>query len=225
MSLQIQNIQYAIDAVELAHRMGCTKFIGAGSQAEYGRFEGLLTPNTPVYPENGYGMAKLCTGQMTRLRCGTLGIRHIWVRILSVYGPFDTPNSMVMSTINKLINGERASLTLGEQKWDYLYSLDAARAMLLLGEKGISGKTYVLGGGNVKPLKEYIYDIKDIIIEKFGKSGTLGLGDIPYGNKQVMYLGADISELKQDTGFEPKVEFEDGIRYILDILYSIKNNV
>jgi nucleoside-diphosphate-sugar epimerase len=130
-----------------------------------------------------------------------------------------------MSTINKLINGERASLTLGEQKWDYLYSLDAARAMLLLGEKGISGKTYVLGGGNVKPLKEYIYDIKDIIIEKFGKSGTLGLGDIPYGNKQVMYLGADISELKQDTGFEPKVEFEDGIRYILDILYSFKNNV
>ena len=41
--------------------------------------------------------------------------------------------------------------------------------------------------------------------------------DLPrdYAPKQVMYLCADISQLKQDTGFEPKTEFEDGIREIL----------
>ena len=33
---QLENIKYTVDAVELAYRMGCTKFIGAGSQAEYG---------------------------------------------------------------------------------------------------------------------------------------------------------------------------------------------
>lgn len=222
MPLQIQNIQYAIDAVELAYRMGCTVFVGAGSQAEYGRVEGLLTPLTPTFPENGYGMAKLCAGQMTRQRCEALGIRHIWARILSVYGPYDTPNSMVMSTINKLVNGERASFTLGEQKWDYLYSLDAARAMLLLGKNGISEKTYVLGSGQVKLLREYIYEIQGAILEKYGNLGELGLGDIQYADKQVMYLGADISELRHDTGFEPKVKFSDGIRYILDL---IKNDV
>ena len=37
MPLQIRNIQYTIEAVELAHRLGCDTFIGAGSQAEYGR--------------------------------------------------------------------------------------------------------------------------------------------------------------------------------------------
>jgi nucleoside-diphosphate-sugar epimerase len=222
MPLQINNIQYAIDAVELAYRLKCTTFIGAGSQAEYGRSEKLLTPQAPTFPENGYGMAKLCAGQMTRQHCAELGIKHIWARILSVYGPNDTTNSMVMSTVNKLVNGERVSLTLGEQKWDYLYSLDAARAMLLLGEKGVNGKTYVIGSGNVRPLREYIYDINDAIIEMFGKSGTLGLGDIQYSDKQVMYLGADISDLKQDTGFEPLVEFKDGIRYILE---SFENKV
>lgn len=41
------------------------------------------------------------------------------------------------------------------------------------------------------------------------------LGAVPYAPKQVMYLCADISQLKQDTGFEPKTEFEDGIREIL----------
>jgi nucleoside-diphosphate-sugar epimerase len=217
MQLQTKNIQCSLYAVELAKRLGCDTFIGAGSQAEYGRFEGLLTASTPAFPENGYGMAKLCTGQMTRQLCNSLGIRHIWTRILSVYGPYDTLNSMVMSTIGKLIKGERASLTLGEQKWDYLYSLDAARAMLLLGKKGIAGKTYVLGSGNVKPLRDYIYDINDVIIEKYGKTGELGLGDIPYGDRHVMYLGADISELRQDTGFEPNVKFKEGIRRMLDL--------
>ena len=38
---QIQNIQYTIDAVELAHSLGCRRFIGAGSQAEYGRVDGV----------------------------------------------------------------------------------------------------------------------------------------------------------------------------------------
>ena len=211
MPLQIENIQYTIDAVLLAHRLGCHTFIGAGSQAEYGRVEGLLDANTPAFPENGYGMAKLCAGQMSRQLCDTLGIRHIWTRILSVFGPYDGVGSMVTSTINKLINGEKASFTPGEQMWDYLYSDDAAEAMYLLGQKGVHGRVYVLGSGKVKMLKEYISQIYSAVKEVTSNIGELGIGDIPYADKQVMYLGADITQLREDTGFEPKVEFEDGI--------------
>jgi len=39
----------------------------------------------------------------------------------------------------------------------------------------------------------------------------LGFGDIPYGEKQVMHLCADISELKKDTGFAARVPFSEGI--------------
>ncbi len=212
MPLQIRNIQYTIEAVELAHRLGCDTFIGAGSQAEYGRVEGILTAHTPVFPENGYGMAKLCAGQMSRQRCSALGMRHIWVRILSVYGPYDGQDSMVMSTIRKLACGERACFTLGEQMWDYLYSADAAAAMLLVAERGIHGKVYVLGSGQVKPLKDYILQIRQAVEIQNGSAGELGLGDLPYSEKQVMYLGADLAELRQDTGFEPGVTFEEGIR-------------
>lgn len=85
---------------------------------------------------------------------------NYWVRILSVYGPNDNAGSMVMSTVRKLKNGETPQFTKGEQKWDYLYSGDAARAFRLLAEKGQSGKVYVLGSGNVKPLSEYIYNAR-----------------------------------------------------------------
>ena len=53
-------LRMTMDAVELAERLGCHTFIGAGSQAEYGRVDGKLTPDLPAHPENGYGMAKLC---------------------------------------------------------------------------------------------------------------------------------------------------------------------
>ena len=42
---QMKNIQYTLDAVELVKRSGCSAFIGAGSQAEYGRIaDGMLSP-------------------------------------------------------------------------------------------------------------------------------------------------------------------------------------
>ena len=213
MLLQNLNVKYALDAVNAAKRFGCKMFIGAGSQAEYGRVEGVLKPDTPTNPETGYGIAKLCAGQMTRQLARQVGLKHIWVRVLSVYGPNDTPNSMVMSTINKLKQNLVPEFTKGEQMWDYLYSGDAARAFYLLGEKGKDGKTYVLGNGKAQPLKEYIKTIQSVV----NPDCEIKLGVIPYADKQVMHLEADISDLKKDVGFEPNMDFEEGIKNIIVI--------
>lgn len=209
---QLQNIQYALDAAECACEMGCKKFVGAGSQAEYGRVEGKLSATTPTFPENGYGIAKLCAGQMTRILCEQKGMEHVWIRILSVYGPCDGENTMVMSTINKLLKGERPTFTKGEQMWDYLYSKDAGRALYLVGEKGMHGKVYCLGSGQARPLREYIEDIRNMINPEL----ELGFGEVPYAPNQVMYLCADIEELIQDIGFVPRYGFEVGIRETME---------
>lgn len=206
--LQMKNVSYTLDAVRLAKRFGCHTFIGAGSQAEYGRWEGALNEKTPAFPENGYGIAKLCAGQMSRLLCSQLELRHIWVRILSVYGPCDGKQSMIMSAIRKLIDGERPVFTPGEQKWDYLYAADAAKALFLLGEKGIDRKVYCLGSGEAKPLREYIIQLRDAV----NPEAPIGLGDIPYSAGQVMYLCADLEDLQKDTGFTTDYSFERGIR-------------
>lgn len=209
--LQEQNLRGALDAVELAKRFGCHKFIGIGSQAEYGRFEGKLTNQTPVHPENGYGYAKLCAGEMTRDLAHQNDMEHCWVRVLSVYGPHDNPNSMVMSTISKLENGEIPEFTPGEQKWDYLYSSDAACALRILGDHGEDGEIYVLGSGEVHPLRDYIEAIRDVV----APNSELGIGRIPYGPKQVMYLCADTKPLNE-LGWQKKVSFKQGIKSILE---------
>lgn len=205
---QLMNIRYTLDAVEAAEKLGCSRFIGAGSQAEYGRTEGSLSAEVPAFPENGYGAAKLCAGQMSRILCRQKGIAHIWTRILSVYGPYDGENTMIMSTIGALLKREVPKLTAGEQLWDYLYAKDAGRALYLLGEKGLDQTIYCLGSGKAQRLSDCMKSLRDTIDPAL----PLGIGSLKYAPGQVMYLCADISRLSRDTGFVPEYTFERGIR-------------
>ena len=147
-------------------------------------------------------------GQISRKYCAELGIRHVWARILSVYGPGNVEGSMVMSAIRGFQSGEPVKFTKGEQQWDYLYSTDAARALRLMGESGKDGAVYPLGSGQVRPLAEYIQTIRTCVAPE----AELRLGAIPYAPGQVMYLKADITQLTADTGFEPEISFEEGIQ-------------
>lgn len=209
---QTKNILYTLDAVHLAKQLGCSVFVGAGSQSEFGHVEGVLHPDMPCNPDNGYGIAKLDAGRMSRLECEKLGIRHEWCRIVSLYGPCDGNYTMVMSGILKMLQGERPQYTKGEQIWDYIYSKDAARAFRLVAEKGKHGEIYCLGTGKTRKLKEYILAIRDAIDPAL----EVGLGEMDYYPNQVMHLEADISNLTRDTGFLPQYSFEEGIRETVD---------
>lgn len=209
---QARNIEYALDAVDLAERLGCKVFIGAGSQAEYGRTDEVLTEDTIPRPETPYGMAKLCAGQMTRLACRQKGIRHIWTRILSAYGPNCQPQTVLNYTLTELLSDRRPSLSAGEQIWDFIYTGDVARALLLLADKGLDQEVYVIGSGDARPLRDYLMAAREVVEKKIGKSAPeLGLGDKPYSESAVMHLACDISKLRRDTGFELETHFRDGI--------------
>lgn len=212
--LQAENIRCTLDAVELAAELGCKVFVGAGSQAEYGRVEGKLTPDTPCFPENGYGMAKLAAGQLSRIAARQHGIRHIWARILSVYGVGDNPFTITVSSLTKLIKGERAEFTPAEQLWDFLNCDDAGRAFYLMSLYGRDGAVYPLGSGEAKPLGDYIETMHRVA----NPAAEVAIGALPYNDKQVMHLCADISALTADTGFVPAVKYEDGIRKTVEWL-------
>lgn len=210
MFLQTDNIKHELDAVKLAHRFGCEVFVGAGSQAENGRLpEGAkIAPDSPTNPDNGYGIAKLASGKMSRILCNQLGMRHNWCRILSAYGPGDGVHTMVMSTIIRFLNGEDCDFTKGEQQWDFIYNGDIANAFYLVAEKGRADAIYTIGSGKTKSLKEYITTIRDIA----APNAKCNFGAVDYFPNQVMYLCADITDLHRDTGFEVQVDFQTGIK-------------
>lgn len=209
--VQTRNIQYTLDAVHLAHRCGCYVFVGAGSQAEYGVQSVDLTPDLPVKPESGYGIAKYAAGKLSAMLCKNLGMRQCWVRILSVYGPNDGENSLISYLIREFKAGSSPQLTKCEQIWDYLYADDAADAILAVAEKGEDGKAYPLGSGKGRLLSEYVNDIKNIV----SPSIDVQFGVKDYYPHQPMHLVANINELIDDTGWKPKYCFEDGIKGLL----------
>lgn len=210
--VQQKNVEYAIKACEAAHALNCSAFVFAGSQAEYGKTEGCIHPDLPVNPISEYGKAKVRAGAETKELCKQFKMRHIYARILSVYGPCNELDTMVMSTIIQLLKGQSPIFTPGEQLWDYLYSDDAAIALLLLAQKGREDQVYCIGSGVAKALRDYIQVIGNVVNPKI----PLEIGKVPYAPNQIMELYADIEALRRDTGFVPKVTFEEGIRRTME---------
>ena len=212
---QLKNIEYTMDAVRLAKRCGCNIFIGAGSQAEYGIQKVPLTPELPVNPESGYGIAKYTAGKLAGMLCKQIGIRFNWMRILSVYGSNDGENTLISYVCRELKAGRSPELTKCEQTWDYLHCDDAARAFLAVAEHGVDGKFYPLGSGQGRRLSDYLEDIKAII----NPDVELGFGKKEYYPHQPMHLVADVSELEKDTGWKSFILFRDGIKcYVKELI-------
>ena len=209
--LQLDNVKFTLDAVSLAKKLGCKKFIGVGSQAEYGIVSKSLNEGVPCNPLVPYGMAKYIAGKMSGFECMRLGLEYNWVRVLSIYGINDNEDTLVNKLVKNCKENIPMDLTPCTQIWDYLFESDAGKAFVKIAEKGINGKIYCLGSGKGMPLKDYI----EIIISNVNADYIPNYGAIPYSAASIQYLVADISELTMDTDWEPEISFKDGIERIV----------
>ena len=212
---QRTNVVHTLDCVNLAHKLDCKVFVGAGSQAEYGPVHGVITEDTPTNPQSAYGRAKLAAGEQSHRLCESYGIRHVWARLFSLYGQGDNPGNMMMSWVISLLEGRRMSFTSGEQLWDYLHCDDGARGMYLLAQQG-SG-VYNLAYGKSCPLGEYITMARDALNPQI----PLGLGELDLGTLQS--LQADTRKIFSDTGFCPQISFKQGVALTANALKESKN--
>ena len=217
-ALQSANIQSCIDAAELCHKIKCPVFVCTGSQAEYGNLDFPAREDMCCKPTNGYGAAKLCAGQMTRILCSQYGIRHIWARLFSVYGPHDGTESLIDTSIASLLEGVSPAYTMGEQIWDYIYSYDAAYALSLLAEQGEDGEIYNVASGDPHPLSFFIQQMHTVVDPKIAPK----IGAKSYSPNQIMHLEADITKLKRRTNFFCRFSFAQGIYEILQQYISNK---
>jgi nucleoside-diphosphate-sugar epimerase len=161
---QLENIKFTVDAVRLAKKLGCKKFVGAGTQVEYGIVSKSLNDSVPVDPITAYGVVRYAAGKLAKIECMQTGMEYNWVRILSIYGVYAREENMIKTFIYKCKNNIPMDLGPCTHIWDYLYEDDAGRAFFAIGKKGANGKIYCLGSGIGKPLKEYIEIVKDIIL-------------------------------------------------------------
>lgn len=216
--VQIDNVNSSIALYRLTEKLDCRRFVGLGSQAEYGLLQGKIDENAPTRPTTVYGAAKLATCLLLERSAATSGRPFAWLRLFSSYGPDDDPSWLIPYMTLRLLAGEKPLLTKGEQLWDYIYVDDAAAAIVSLIDSDAVG-VFNLGSGHAHPLLDIITKIRDLIDPAL----PLGIGELPYRPDQVMHLEADITALTRATGWMPKIPLDQGLQLTVNWYRNWRN--
>lgn len=215
-SLQLANIGYTCDAVKLAVKLGCKKFIFAGSIMQYEAMRYMSSDGCKPRLENIYSTAKLAADLLAKTVAVSLGLPYINILISNIYGAGEKSARFINTTLAKMMNNEAIPLTHCNQLYDFIYVEDAVKAMCMAGLKGKPYETYYIGNPEQKPLKEFVYIMKRTV----GSLSRIELGKAPMSGTLLTYDEFDTDKINRDFGFTPKICFEQGLeltkRWILD---------
>ena len=198
------NVSPSADLLTTAAKAGCRTFLGVGSQAEYGPSRELLREDSPTRPTTVYGAAKLATSVLLSRLAAMRDMRFAWLRLFSVYGPQDAPDTLVSYVTTELLAGRCPAVSRGDHEWDYLYIDDAARAFVAVGASQATGVINV-ASGDAKPLRETIVSLRDAI----DPSLPIAFGAVPEPASGAFPLRANVDGLRQ-IGWRPTVDPRDG---------------
>lgn len=205
---QENNIRTALEAVNLAKKLGCVRFVGAGSQAEYGKYSCTISEDMPAAPISAYGIAKYSACMLSSNMCKQLGIKHIWARVFSVYGCNDNEGTMLNYAIDQFMEGKVAYFSAATQDWNYLFETDAGRLFYLLGSRDIEDGIYNVAGNETKPLRQYIKQVAT----KFENSKCEFASEV----SAVVYgIRPSTDKCYRVLDYTPQVSFDEGIERVI----------
>lgn len=213
-ALQLQNVKWALDAVDAAKALGSERFVGAGTLAEldvnaYSPLDGSTPSGVSCY-----GAAKIAAHLMSKAECNAQGVEHLWAYLSNTYGEGNYTSNFVNFASKTMLTGKPANFTSGEQPYDFVYVGDTARGLYCVGDKGKVNCSYYIGSTKPRKLKEYVCAIRDAIDPAI----QLNLGAVPFNGVMQPANVFDCTKLVEDTGYEPKMPFEQGIRVTVDWL-------
>lgn len=213
-NVQLSNVLYSCDAATAAKKMNTKRFLCAGTVTENIVDNTLLREN--VSQNMMYGIAKKTTHLMLNAYCKTIGLDFVWMQFSNVYGPNNMSGNLLSYAFSEISAGKIPEFSKGSQPYDFIYVKDLVRAIRLLATKNLKNQTYFIGSGDKCKLHQYLEKIPTII-----EGSQVALGRRPEDG--VIYLEEwfDISNLKEDTGFETQFKFEDGVIETYDWYKSI----
>ncbi len=204
--MQIQNIKPVCDAIVQAKKIGCNRFVFASSFSEFMISENELKTHNTGASANVYGSVKNAARIIAHSVAKQHDIKFISVAFANTFGPGDysqrTPNKFISS----FLSDKEVNLTTGEHLYDWNFIEDTIDGLYLATMKGIKDELYYIGNRIQKPLKEIVFDIKEIL----NSNSQINLG-LYQENYYLDYSSIDIHKLYRHTGYLAKTSFKDAI--------------
>lgn len=194
------------------------RFYHISTDEVYGalQFDGtLFTEETRYDPHSPYSAAKASSDHFVRAYHDTYGLPTIVTNCSNNYGPYQFPEKLIPLFINNIRHGRPLPVYgKGENVRDWLYVEDHARAIDLIFHKGRIAETYNIGGfnewKNIDLIKVIVRTVDRLLGNPEGDSEKLITYVTDRAGHDLRYA-IDSRKLKNELGWEPSLQFEEGI--------------
>jgi nucleoside-diphosphate-sugar epimerase len=195
---------------------GGRRAVVAGTCAEYdwsAAGERCSEQVTPLRPATLYGAAKHALHGVAARYAEQAGFELAWGRIFFVYGPGEPDGRLIPSVGRALLAGEPVPTTAGHQVRDFMHVQDLAAAFAALAESGVTGAVNVASGDPVA-----VREVVDRLAELAGRPDLPRPGALPDREGDPPRLVADVSRLRDEVGFAPRIGLLEGLAGTLEWL-------
>ena len=186
--------------------------------------EGFFLETTKYDPHSPYSASKASSDHFVRAFHDTYGMPTLVTNCSNNYGPYQFPEKLIPLFINNIRNNKPLPVYgKGENVRDWLYVEDHARAIDVIFHKGKIADTYNIGGfnewKNIDLIKVIIRTVDRLLGREEGTSEALITYVTDRAGHDLRYA-IDSNKLKNELGWEPSLQFEEGIektvRWYLD---------
>jgi dTDP-glucose 4,6-dehydratase len=211
------------------HGVELEKFDTAGTSEEYGNVHAsvahhhdydalgglILHERSPINPKSIYATAKVAADFLTMNYHDAYGVPGVVTRMFNNYGPRQNPRYVTGTIITQALSRPEIELGALEPLRDFCFTTDGVRGHLTVAAEGIPGDLYVYGQGKNVSMRDWA----DLIVRIGGEEG-LWPSDrhvvtterrLRPGSTDVMALRVGYEKLHRETGWEPRVSWEEGV--------------
>ena len=212
-----ENFRWVSAGLELLRAFaeaGGRRVVFVGSGAEYDWRHGFCSEAaTPLAPSTTYGLCKRALSELFGDFLALHGpeVTGAWARLFFLYGPHERPQRLIASVIQSLLRGEATRCSHGRQLRDYLFTLDAATALVEVLDSKVGGVINVASG---EPTR--LADLIRRTARRLGREDLVELGAIPVPADDPPLVVADVRRLRREVGWQPAWDVDDALDHTID---------
>jgi dTDP-glucose 4,6-dehydratase len=181
---------------------------------------GFFYEDTPYDPHSPYSASKASSDHLVRAYHDTYGLPIVISNCSNNYGPNQFPEKLIPLFINNIRHNKPLPVYgKGENVRDWLYVVDHAHAIDLIYHKASIGETFNIGGHNEWKNIDLIKVLCRVMDEKLGRAKGASEKLITYVTDRAghdLRYAIDSSKLQKQLGWQPSLQFEEGIEKTVD---------